>query len=274
MSVYLQTDATELLKCLESIDEQSLAPSQLVVVIDGPVQEGVKYVLQSYKFDSDYPVEIIKFSQNRGLGAALADGLKACRHDLVARADTDDINLPSRFEIQHRYLMQSPELSVVGGLLEEVYKDSKGSRSLIRSVPVDAKSIAKTSRYRNPINHPTAMFRRKDILQAGSYRSIIWFEDYHLWARLIMDGFSLGNVNQVLVRVSADNEYFHRRGGIRYLRQELVLASEFRKIGFHNGWQSARFIFSRFIFRVVPVKIRSWLYYKVLRNPNSNTDQS
>ncbi|MGI9317392.1 MAG: glycosyltransferase, partial [bacterium] len=246
MSVYIHTDPGELTECLESIQKQTLPASQIVIVLDGPVQTEVKKILYSFKEHHDHLVEMIEFTLNRGLGAALADGLNACHHELIARVDTDDRNLPSRFEVQHRYFTRSPEVSVVGGLLEEEDGNAKNRQSLIRFVPRESNKIIEYARYRNPMNHPTVMFKRSDVLSVGNYQTMLWFEDYHLWARMILGGFLLGNIDQVFVQTQADKNYFSRRGGLRYLKQELRLASEFRRIGFHNMFQSLYFVVSRF----------------------------
>ena len=268
MSIYINTDSRELLSCLQSISEQTLPPSQVVVVVDGPIDHSVRTILESYQRQAELQVDIIEFSENRGLGAALADGLKSCRHELVARVDTDDVNLPKRFELQHEYFSKSPETSVLGGLLEEVYERDKEETSYLRSVPIDPNKIRKSALYRNPLNHPTVMLRKDHVLKSGNYKSLLWFEDYYLWARMIMKGYQLVNINRVLVRTSADKHYFLRRGGLKYMKQELVLTSKLREIGFHNLFQSIRFITVRLVFRVIPVNLRSWLYLQALRREN------
>ena len=265
MSIYLNTDPTELLSCLKSISDQSLLPSQVVVVLDGPVKSDVLNVLDTYRKQAPFSVDLLKLPENRGLGAALADGLEVCRHDLVARVDTDDINLPNRLEIQHQYLEAFPEISVVGGYMEEVYLRDDKTVSRVRSVPTDNKSIIKSSRFRNPLNHPTVMFRKTHVLQSGNYEPLLWFEDYYLWARMIVKGYQLANIERVLVRTSADNQYFVRRGGLHYIRQEIDLTKKLRAIGFHNIFHSIRFIAVRIGIRIIPARYRSWLYFRILR---------
>ena len=265
MSIYLNTDPTELLSCLKSISDQSLLPSQVVVVLDGPVKSDVLDVLNTYREQAPFIVDLLKLPENRGLGEALAYGLETCRHDLVARVDTDDINLPNRFEVQHQYLEASPEVSVVGGFMEEVYLRDDKTVSCVRSVPTDKKSIVKSSRFRNPLNHPTVMFRKSHVLQCGSYKPLLWFEDYYLWARMMVKGYQIANIERTLVRTSADNQYFVRRGGLQYIRQEIDLTKKLRAIGFHNIFHSIRFIAVRLVIRIIPVRYRSWLYFRVLR---------
>jgi len=51
LSVYHQTTAEELNRCLESINNQSLKPTETVVVLDGPVDAGVHDILDRVQND-------------------------------------------------------------------------------------------------------------------------------------------------------------------------------------------------------------------------------
>jgi glycosyltransferase involved in cell wall biosynthesis len=239
------------------------------VVLDGPVKPCVRKVLDAYQKQAPFSVDLVEFSENRGLGAALADGLETCHHDIVARVDTDDINLPTRFEIQHQYLEASPEVSVVGGFMEEVYLRTGRKVYCVRSVPTDTKTISESARFRNPLNHPTVMFRKEHVLKSGNYEPLLWFEDYYLWARMIMKGYHIANIDHVLVRTTVDNQYFRRRGGLSYVKKEILLTKKLRNIGFHSIFHSIRFITVRIVIRFTPVKYRSWFYFRALREQNN-----
>jgi hypothetical protein len=211
------------------------------------------------------PVVVLKFPENRGLGAVLAEGILACNCQLVARVDTDDINLPHRFEKQHSAFLEGPKLSLVGGQMEEIYANDGGETSLLRSVPLATAEINSSSRYRNPINHPTVMFHRNDIIDVGNYQTMLCFEDYYLWIRLIMAGYSIINLDDILVETKVDSDYFGRRGGANYFKMEYRLANKFREIGFQTKFQSIEFLASRILFRIVPVRLRYWMYSRFLR---------
>ena len=71
---------------------------------------------KSLSIDASIPIETVIYGTNRGLGHTLADGLKMCRHELVARVDADDISTKNRFELQFNCFVSHPEISVVGGL--------------------------------------------------------------------------------------------------------------------------------------------------------------
>lgn len=265
LSVYLGTEAEELTHCLESIDHQTRRPDEIVMVLDGPVKPAVSAVVDAYADQNHVPLKLLPFERNRGLGPALADGLAACGECLVARVDTDDVSEPERFAWQVAEFTADPELSVLGGLLLEHYDAAGRKWSLARPVPLTAAAVYQAARYRNPLSHPTVMFRRESVLACGNYQPMLWFEDYDLWVRMLMAGHQCRNLDRVLVRARADADYFQRRGGLRYLGRELALAKRFRQQGWHNGWQSLRFILTRAGFRLVPLRLRSWLYFRVLR---------
>ncbi len=266
LSIYQGTTADELVRCLQSIEAQSCLPDEIVMVRDGPVSNAVEEAIARFGHRTRLALRQLPFAENRGLGPALADGLEACRGELVARVDTDDVSVPERFAWQVEAFDSDPGLAVLGGLLEERYRDGRGEHELVRPAPIEPEAIRRAAVYRNPFNHPTVMFRRQVVLDCGNYQPMLWFEDYDLWVRLLQAGHRCRNLDRVLVSAEADRAYFERRGGLRYLDRELALARRFRALGFHGPWQSLRFICTRAGFRLVPLRLRSWLYFHMLRD--------
>ena len=83
-----------------SVDAQTRRPDQVVIVRDGPVGEPLAARIAELAGSSPVPVDVVELERNGGLGPALDAGLAACRHDVVARMDADDISLPHRFAVQ------------------------------------------------------------------------------------------------------------------------------------------------------------------------------
>ena len=264
MSIYSATKASDLNLCLKSLSDQQLLPNQVVLVRDGPVEPDVEKCID--KFSGNLPFEHLVFPVNRGLGWSLNDGLEACENELVARVDSDDYSVPSRFYLQYSYLMENPTISVVGGWMTEYYLHGTRSSAVVRKTPIDPLSISKHARLRNPVNHPTAMFRKSHVLESGSYQPCLLFEDYFLWARMLMAGYQIANVPKVLVETHVDLHYFIRRGGFSYLKQELHLLKKLRCIGFLSGINVTKFVLSRLPMRLVPTKLRQYLYRTLLRH--------
>lgn len=85
MSVYIREQATLLDRALQSIlVNQSVKPSELVLVEDGPLTDGLYHVIDKYK--QIFPELVsVKLPQNGGLGNALNAGMKQCRYEWIAR---------------------------------------------------------------------------------------------------------------------------------------------------------------------------------------------
>ena len=263
MSIYAETRASDLNQCLDSLSQQTLPATEIVMVWDGPVHSTVKRCVESY--ESAFLFKHLPFSRNRGLGPALRDGLNACNYELIARVDSDDWSIPERFYKQAQFLQSEPSISVVGGELKEHYGRGKNSNSVIRRNPVDYLSIRQAAKRRNPMNHPTVMFRKSDVLACNNYESCPLFEDYYLWAKMLHQGYRLSNLPEVLVETEIDSDYFRRRGGITYVRNEIRLVRELRQIGFLSPMEATQFILSRLPMRLAPLFIRQYLYKSFLR---------
>ena len=263
MSVYHGTNSDDLERCLESLISQEKKPGQIVLVQDGPIKTGVKTIITN--FEELLPIQRLIFQENRGLGLALRDGLGACRYELIARVDSDDISLPQRFTLQTQYLKKHPNVSVVGSWMSENFSQGTHFSSRIRKTPPNSITVRSYARSRNPLNHPTVMFRRSDVLAVGSYQPCLMFEDYFLWVRLLQANYQIANLASTLVETTVDTGYFLRRGGISYLRHEINLLSKFISIGYFSRVDALKFLAIRMPMRLLPSGIRKALYYSVLR---------
>ena len=114
MSVYIKEKADYFNECMESLLKQTVQPNEIVIVQDGPVSVEIDEAIINYK--KKYPglLKIIPLKQNKGLGLALAEGIKNCTYELIARMDTDDICVPERFERQLKEFKENPALDIVG----------------------------------------------------------------------------------------------------------------------------------------------------------------
>jgi glycosyltransferase involved in cell wall biosynthesis len=110
MAVYAGDERDYLRRAvLSNTLEQTCVPTQLVIVRDGPVPASIQAFLdgldvwlgkafaQVGRHDSLPEITVLELARNSGLAHALNQGLRRCRYDLVARADSDDISLPARF---------------------------------------------------------------------------------------------------------------------------------------------------------------------------------
>ncbi len=266
MSVYAGDDPAFFAAAVASVTvDQTLPPSELVLVVDGPVPEGIATVLrriEAGEATGPVPVRLVALPRNGGLARALEAGLAACSHSIVARADADDLSLPQRFAVQLPMIASGYDL--VGSALVE-FAEEDGPDGMVRALPCDTSDIAAMARFRDPFNHPTVVYRREAVEVAGGYEHLNKMEDYWLFARMIAHGARVANTDQVLVRYRVGAGAYGRRGGADMLRSELRLQSRMWRSGFTTTTQFARNIAVRGLYRFVPLRLRALMYRRMVR---------
>lgn len=266
MSVY-RNDKPEFVKqAVDSVTKhQTLKPDEVVLVVDGPVPDELSEVINHIEGSSDYKFNIIRLTENGGLGNALRVGATFCNYELIARMDADDISLPDRFEKQILFMETHPDIAVSGGQISE-FIDEPDNTVGFRRVPLDPSSCRKYYRDRDPLNHMTVIIRKKELLDVGSYQSWHLDEDTYLWGRLLKNGYKISNLDDVLVNVRVGKEMYARRGGWSYFKSDTKIL----KWKLRNGLTPYhRYLYNycvRFIVQVLmPNSLRSFVFQKLLR---------
>lgn len=264
LSVYHKEKPDQLERALGSIyQEQTLQPDEIILVEDGPLGTDLLNVLDS--FSRSCPIfRRVRLPVNQGLGNALNTGLLNCSHDLVARMDTDDISLPHRFETQVAYLHNNPDIDALGSWMAE-FDANPDLPFAIKTACT--KNMVLFAKRRNPMNHPTVMFRKSKVLAAGNYADSSGFEDYDLWIRMLMQGCKLANLPEILLLYRANSAMQTRRGGIAYLQSELQFLRKLWNRKFISTPELIRSVLLRTTVRLAPGFLRGFFYRHVLRAP-------
>ncbi|WP_276299018.1 glycosyltransferase [Halorussus lipolyticus] len=265
LSVYAGDVPTELDAALDSVLDQTLPPDEVLVVLDGTTTPELLAVVERYEQSHPEQVETVALDRGETLGEALRVGVTECSHDLIARMDADDRAVETRFERQVEYLERRPEVDAVGGHVAEFETDPDDPER-VRRVPTTVDDVRTTARTRNPINHPTVMFRREAVVAAGNYRDTNTVEDYDLWARMLANGATLTNLDAVLVHAHGGDDLYDRRGGLDYVRKEAELQRELRRIGLITRPRMVANLLVRAPIRLVPTRVRGWIYSTLLRD--------
>ena len=239
---------------------QSVKPSEIVLVQDGPVPEELQQVLQEY--EAKYPdmMNVVRLEKNGGLGNALRLGVEKAKYDICARMDSDDICLPTRFEKQLAYLETHPECDIVGGQMTE-FIDSPENIVGRREVPLSNEEIYEFMKSRCALNHVTVMFRKQAVLKAGNYQDWFWNEDYYLWVRMMMAKCQFANIPDVAVNVRSGADQYARRGGKKYFDSEIGIKRLMLKEGMITKSQFVINYIERFVIQLMlPNSVRGWVF--------------
>ncbi len=250
-------------RALASIVEQTLLPTEVVLVKDGPLRAELEKVISCYASRYSF-FKIIPLQEHLGLGEALRRGLEACNFDIVVRMDSDDISCRKRFEVQVPYLYANKNIAVLGAGIEEFHR-VPGDTGRIRKVPTSPDRIKSYSKFRCPVNHPTAVFRKTAIISVGSYKNMLLFEDYYLWMRLLRKGYLIENLPLSLLHFRVTEETVKRRQGIGYFRKELFFFKRLKSEKLISSLQYITLLATRLPVRLLPNKLCGFVYNQLLR---------
>lgn len=264
LSIYYKENPTFLKRSLDSVLSQNRLPDEVVLVKDGTLSAALDEMINLYVNQYIGLFKVVVLLENQGLGKALNEGLKFCSYDIIARMDTDDVAKLHRFEKQIAIFDEYPDIDIVSSWIDE-FEGDISKVSSIRKLPELHDDIYKFAKKRCPINHPVSMFRKSAVLAAGGYKHFPLFEDYYLWVRMLMNGSKFYNIQESLLYFRFSPEVFQRRGGLKYAINELKLQKEFVKIGFISYHEMCLNVMIRFVSRLIPNKLRAFIYMKLLR---------
>lgn len=262
MCVYGGDNAEHFSHAVDSILNQTYSPDEVVLVVDGPVPELLDEIICKYEEKAFF--NVIRFSQNQGHGKARRAGLEACKNEIVALMDADDVSLPNRFEEQIKYFEQD-KIDIVGGDISE-FVDNESNIVAYRELPSTDSEIKEYMKTRCPFNQMTVMFRKSVYEKTGGY--IDWYcdEDYYLWLRMMQKGAVFANTGSILVNVRVGADMYRRRGGWKYFKSEAKLQKymlDNKIIGFTTYFMN---VSKRLIVQVLmPNSIRGWAFKKFAR---------
>lgn len=243
--------------------DQTLTPDEFVLVCDGDLTPELEEVIEKYK--KLYP-DVLKVyrKENGGLGKALNYGLPKCSYPLIARSDSDDVCVKTRFEKQVKYMGLHPEVGIISSYIDEFADDWK-KPTHVKTLPLTHEELYEMAKFRNLLNHMSVMMRRDDILRIGSYRHIPYIEDYELWVRAMINGIRIGNIGEVLVHARTGNGMVQRRGTKKYIKSWHLMNVDMIKAGMIGYSTYIRNMLAITAFVFMPVGFKEFLYKKVLR---------
>lgn len=264
MTIYYKENPQYVSAAIDSMVNQTVQTDDFVVVCDGPLTPELDALLETYA--DRYPglFNIVRLPENVGIGKACNAGLEYCKNDLVAKMDADDISLPYRCEMQVRRFGECPELTVLGGHIEEF--DQKPDEPFsVRSVPLSNEQIRQFARRRQPFNNVSVMYRRKAVQKVGGYQDFRRSEDFNLYIRLLHAGYYCENLDQVLVKARVDSGAFSRRGSWQTLQGCAHSRWYSFRIGYASFWDVCICVCGEAVIWLAPDGLRKFIYHRFLR---------
>ncbi|MBQ4504408.1 MAG: glycosyltransferase, partial [Firmicutes bacterium] len=148
MSVYHKESPGFLRASMQSMFNQTIPPSDFVLVCDGPLTEALDAVISSFQAEYSTTLQVIRLEKNMGLGSALNEGLTHCKYEYIARMDSDDIALPHRIAKQH-LAIRATGADIISGTVAE-FDQVPGDKNTCRKLPDQHDQIREFAKKRNP----------------------------------------------------------------------------------------------------------------------------
>lgn len=256
-SVYKKDNPDFLSESLQSIAENTLPPTSIVLVKDGELTSELESVISSWQ--KKLPLKVVGYEKNQGLAHALNFGFQFVQTELVARMDSDDIAYKNRFEKQITFMVENPDVALSSGYISE-FNTTKMIPSSIRRVPLLYEEIVPYLKKRNAFNHMAVVFRKSAVIDAGGYEQVSYFEDYDLWIRVVQKGYKVANIPELLVNARIGNDMIGRRHGLSYSKDELNFLKRQLKSGFITKKEFFKLVIMRVPVRLFPKRILKAVY--------------
>ena len=265
MSVYYKEKPEYLSLSIESMLNQTVKPDEFIIVKDGPLTMELDEVINNFVTAYPKTFNIIVNETNLGLGPALAKGIENSKNELIARMDSDDYVVSTRCEKQLEKFREDPKLGMVGSY-EAEFVDTVDNVISIHRVPSENDEIERFMHRRCSVLHPTVMYKKSAVLKSGNYQSVLLYEDYDLFARMVLEyHIKSYNIPEPLYYIRTSEDFFKRRGGIKYAKTVLKFKwGQYRK-GYMSSMDFCISGLGQAFVCVLPNSLRKSFYMKFLR---------
>jgi alpha-1,6-rhamnosyltransferase len=175
-------------ECLLSILQQDYDNYELIVVNDGSTDASaskIEALRQVYDFQ-------FYQQENKGVSAALNNALSHARGEFVITHDSDDVMLAGRIQRQVSYMLDHPEVGLLGAKV--IYIDSNGKplrHKISSDIRVQRWSFDELLADAYAVGAPVALYRREAIDKVGGYDPSIKVQDFQMTLRIAEVGYKV-----------------------------------------------------------------------------------
>ena len=171
---------------INSIFSQTLNNFEILFLVSEKIHSDFLVYINKFSYKDLISVRVLKIKLP-GLAFALNLGLEYSNSEFIARMDSDDISLPSRFEDQITFIKKSPHTAVVGCKVILIDSDGHEIQGKQFSYFETNELIRKVLPFRNPLCHPALIFRKSVLFKYCGYQYGGYSEDHALFLKIARD---------------------------------------------------------------------------------------
>ena len=252
-------------EAVESILSQTFCDFEFIIIDDGSTNGSYEYL---HCLD-DERIRLIRNPNNLGITKSLNIGFREAKGKYIARMDSDDIALSTRFEKQFAFMESHQDVIVCGTNVEFI--GARSGTSKCRIIDMDSYRIRLLFSNPGPY-HPTAFFNR-ELLRCHHVvydEKLEYAQDYGLWVKISRHGkmFILEDVllryrvhSHQLSQVKREKQFYCDKITKEQLLRELLGNVTKDELDFH-------FMYSSGYFRKVKVNNKMLNWYRRLIETN------
>jgi hypothetical protein len=263
--VHAGADPSEFEQALASMQAQTYSDLRFYIYCDGPLKPAHEEVLSFHLDTGSGRDHIVRGDRPAGLPTGLNVLIDRAMLDpdiaFLARMDADDISRPERIEQQVKFLTQNSDVAVAGTWCIEFAEF--GIPLFHKELPTSEPAVKQFMLFRNPLAHPTVMFRRSVFEDGNRYDTQFTLnQDYELWSRLVIAGYRISNVPEFLLWFRMSKDFFSRRGPRRAASEIKIRIRYARQAGLVHPLNYFKYA-ALFLLRISPVWLKRFAYMRL-----------
>ena len=248
---------------LDSMINQTVKPSEIVLVQNGPVPDEMQALISRYKKEHAAIFKTLILPRCGGLGEVFRQGILACTNGFIAYMDADGYSAPTRIEEEFNALFEN-KADMVGTNINE-FSESINDVEGYRVFPESAEQIYSFAKRRMPMAFSSALFKKRMVLTCCDYEDCYMAEDYALIINLLSFCAKGVNVQKPLVYKRMNKDYYKNRGSWEYIKAMHYFNKKFFRVGwFRYRDFLLRSTVNELIF-LMPNFLRTFIFNKMMR---------
>lgn len=181
-------------EAIDSILNQTYRDFEFIIINDGSTDKTEEIIL-SY---TDERIVYLKNEKNMGIVYTLNRGLDVAKGEYIARMDSDDISMPTRFEKQLSLFKKNSNLAVVGTSFTVF---GEGIKDYHFNFSHNYKRAKAELFFNSSLGHPSVMIKKSVLINNNLYyeEEYSGLEDFVLWWRIAKYG-DIASLEEPLLR--------------------------------------------------------------------------
>ena len=192
-------------EAIQSVLNQSFVDFELIIIDDGSTDNSTQ-VIKTYTQKETRILSVLR--DHRGLSASLNEAIDRTSGEFIARLDDDDIWLPDKLERQIEYLIQNPDIKLLGSsvsFINEQGYEIGGMQGFNKNEGLSGEYLLTKMKRNNMFCSSSVIFVKSIVDSIGGFNSDYSTSMDYDFALRILSGFKGAILESTLVKYRIHN---------------------------------------------------------------------